>query len=53
MEFLDTYFKKKPTGILVKFGDQIYLAPEGARFFEGVKSASTGTAPWYCKKEPV
>lgn len=42
MEFLDTYFKKKPTGILVKFGDQIYLAPEGAPSLKGLKVLRPG-----------
>ena len=42
MEFLDTYFKKKPTGILVKFGDQIYLAPEGVPSLKGLKVLRSG-----------
>ena len=42
MEFLDTYFKKKPTGILVKFGDQIYLAPEGSPSLKGLKVLRPG-----------
>lgn len=42
MEFLDTYFKKKPTGILVKFGDQIYLAPEGTPSLKGLKVLRPG-----------
>lgn len=42
MEFLDTYFKKKPTGILVKFGDQIYLAPEGVPSLKGLKVLRPG-----------
>ena len=42
MEFLDTYFKKKPMGILVKFGDQIYLAPEGSPSLKGLKVLRPG-----------
>lgn len=37
LEFSEQFLKKKLTGTLLKFGDQIYLAPEGTPTLKGLK----------------
>lgn len=42
LEFSEQFLKKKLTGTLLKFGDQIYLAPEGTPTLKGLKVLRPG-----------
>lgn len=42
LEFSEQFLKKKLTGTLLKFGDQIYLAPEGTLTLKGLKVLRPG-----------
>ena len=42
VEFRDEYIKEMPKGILVKFGDQLYLAPEDTPSLDGLRVLRPG-----------